>query len=254
MELSQALDVRPKEVVAFIGAGGKTTALRRLGSELAARGRRVLLTSTTKIEPQAGEVDTECITSLEQARQVITSRPDWSRPLLLVTERLPTRLRGMPPEWVDALTNTVDYLLVQADGSARRPFKAPAAHEPVLPRSATLVVAVLGLEAIGSPIDDEHVHRPELVAEFSGLPLGAALTIQGAAQVLLHPRGGFRNVPAGARRMVLMNKVDDAERLATAQALTQLLMQAGIPRVLLASLRTTPPVRQLWLPGQVVEN
>jgi hypothetical protein len=49
MELWQALGVRRGDVVAFVGAGGKTSALLRVGRELAAHNYKVIATTTTKI-------------------------------------------------------------------------------------------------------------------------------------------------------------------------------------------------------------
>ena len=42
MNLSKALSIRPGDVVALIGAGGKTTAAMRLANEIAAAGGRVV--------------------------------------------------------------------------------------------------------------------------------------------------------------------------------------------------------------------
>src|SRR5512145_2157330 len=49
MRLRDALRVQRGDVVAFIGAGGKTSALFRLGHELRREGWRVLATTTTRL-------------------------------------------------------------------------------------------------------------------------------------------------------------------------------------------------------------
>src|SRR5512142_2474866 len=49
MRIRQALNVQRGDVVAFTGAGGKTSTLFRLGRELAAEGWRVIATTTTRI-------------------------------------------------------------------------------------------------------------------------------------------------------------------------------------------------------------
>ena len=49
MRLRDALRVQRGDVVAFVGAGGKTSALFRLANELRADGWRVLATTTTKL-------------------------------------------------------------------------------------------------------------------------------------------------------------------------------------------------------------
>src|ERR1043166_7206335 len=58
MEIHAALGVQPGEVVSLIGAGGKTTTLYRLASELREDGKKILLTTTTKIfKPTKPHVD-----------------------------------------------------------------------------------------------------------------------------------------------------------------------------------------------------
>ena len=249
MALRDALQVRAGDVVAFIGAGGKTSALRRLAAEWAAAGRRVLLLSTTKIEAQSGGVETVVAGNLDAAVRALRSEWRAATPRLLVTERLTTRWRGVPVEWVAALAQLaeVDEVLVQADGSARRPFKAPAEHEPVIPPCAALAVAVMGIDAIGQPIDERRVHRPERVSDLSGLPAGSNLTPEGAARVLIHPRGGFRAAPA--RRALLINKVDSPAQLALARAVAEAVRARTDMRIVAASLRAEEPVMQVWADG-----
>ena len=58
MQLREALDIKAREVVAFVGAGGKTTTAMRLADELSAAGQKVIFTATTKIMepiPRKGE-------------------------------------------------------------------------------------------------------------------------------------------------------------------------------------------------------
>ncbi|MEL6149070.1 MAG: hypothetical protein AAFR56_05560, partial [Chloroflexota bacterium] len=49
MKLHHAFNIQRGDVVAFVGAGGKTSAMIALGHELADMGWRVLATTTTKI-------------------------------------------------------------------------------------------------------------------------------------------------------------------------------------------------------------
>ena len=51
----------------------------------------------------------------------------------------------------------------EAEGSAQRPVKAPAAHEPVFPASADAVVMVAGASGLGRPLDDDVVFRLSLI-------------------------------------------------------------------------------------------
>ena len=86
-----------------------------------------------------------------------------------------------------AARTDVNHVVVEADGAGRKTFKAPLAYEPVVPASTTLLVAVVGADALGLPLQAEHVHRPERVAELSGTVLGRPVTAETIAAVLLHP-------------------------------------------------------------------
>ena len=65
---------------------------------------------------------------------------------------------GLPYE---TLADLADFVLVEADGSRRRPLKAHALHEPVIPPCTRQVICVVGLSGLHRPVS-EVVHRPEL--------------------------------------------------------------------------------------------
>ena len=92
--------------------------------------------------------------------------------------------------------------------AARKPLKAPAAHEPVLPEPLGCCVAVVGLDSVGQPLDDGHVHRSALVCAAAGQEPGSPVTPATLACLVEHPEGLFRNCPAGCRRLVFANKGD----------------------------------------------
>jgi molybdenum cofactor cytidylyltransferase len=77
-----------------------------------------------------------------------------------------------------------------------------------------MVVVVSGLAGLGEPLDEEHVHRSELFSRLSGLAQGQPVSAEGLARVLLHPQGGLKNIPAGARKVVLLNQADDEVSIA----------------------------------------
>lgn len=82
-----------------------------------------------------------------------------------------------PPRMLAVLSAALPeaLFLVEADGAARKPLKAPAAHEPVLPEPLGCCVAVVGLDA-WAPLDDGHVHRSALVCAAAGQEPGSPVT------------------------------------------------------------------------------
>lgn len=159
------------------------------------------------------------------------------------------RLLPLDPAWLDRLHTAWPELtiVVEADGSKMRPFKAPGEGEPVIPLAATAVLSVVGLDVIGRPLDGRAVHRPEVVALLTGAEPGIPVTPELVAAVLLHPAGGRKGVPAGARWLVLLNKAEGPARQDLATGIAACLQNVAA-RVISASVRADHPVVAV-LPG-----
>ncbi|MBI2911110.1 MAG: putative selenium-dependent hydroxylase accessory protein YqeC, partial [Chloroflexi bacterium] len=158
------------------------------------------------------------------------------------------KMNGVSPAWVEraATEAGADCVLVEADGAARRPIKAPARHEPVIPICATVVVAVIGLDALGAPLDAEHAHRPDRIAALTGLVPGEPLTAEAIALLATHPEGLAKGAPSGARLEYVLNKVDGPQEVSRARVLALALCRAGAPRVVLARAEHADPVQEVF--------
>ncbi len=238
------------EVVAFTGSGGKTTAMLRLAGELIARGARVLITTTTHIYPPDPRQFPATVIedSLDALVRGASSALDRHRAVVLARGLSEDgKLVGIDPEWLDQLSKQlqVTHILVEADGSRGRPFKAPAAHEPVIPASADLVVAVVGLSVIGRPLSEEFVHRPGGVAELAGCRLGDTVSPALVAAVLLHPQGSTRGAPAGSRVVLLLNQADDEDRMQAGCEVARELIERGAEHIVIAALRESVQIRKV---------
>lgn len=254
MNLRDALQVGPGDVVVFVGAGGKTTAMFRLAHELAAEGLRVVSTTTTRIGQDELKLAGDYLT-VGQPPALPGNFPSLlasARHLFVFSETgLPNKARGVPPEWVDeslAGNTALDVVLVEADGSRMLPLKAPQPHEPAMPRTATLVVPIAGLTALGEPLDEEHVYGSERIAARAGVPVGATITPEVIAEVLGAADMGLKDAPPGARIVPLMNQVT-AETLPEARRIAgRLLAQPRISRVVIAAAGEEEPAREVHRP------
>ncbi len=144
------------------------------------------------------------------------------------------RLTGLPGPLLERLLRLAEAmsvpLLIEADGSRQLPVKAPAAHEPVIPTFVDTVVVLAGLSALGKPLSPQTVHRPEEFARLSGLSSGDVIDAGALRRVLVHPEGGLKGIPPGARRILLLNQADtDALQ---SQAHAMLLQRSGQPGLL----------------------
>jgi molybdenum cofactor cytidylyltransferase len=250
VRLAEALDVSRSEVVAFVGGGGKTAAMFRLAREIAARGERALTTTTTHIfAAQIAQAPAHIVAD-DTTHENLSAALAAHRHVLVVgaTDAGSGRAGGVSLELFRQLRAWFPdvCLLNEADGSRMRPFKAPADYEPVIPTQTTLVVPVVGTDVFGTPLDADHVHRPELVSALCGAPMGTAITPAIVARVLAHPQGGRKGVPAGARVVVLINKVDSLrDRAPAREAAECLLREPAIHSVVLATVRGEEPVLEV---------
>ena len=250
MTLADALGVRGDEVVALVGGGGKTTAMFRLAREIVAKGGRVITTTTTRIFGGQIALAPAHIPAADATRERVSAALAAHGHVLVigptnagtgkaegVSLELFRRLRAWCPE---------ASLLNEADGSRMRPFKAPAEHEPVIPVETTLVVPVVGADVFGRTLDADHVHRPELIGALSGARPGAPITPEIVARVLAHPEGGRKGVPAGARVVVMINKVESLpDRAPACETAERLLREPAIHAVVLTTLRGDEPVLEV---------
>jgi molybdenum cofactor cytidylyltransferase len=159
-----------------------------------------------------------------------------------------SKVRGIGPAFLDqnlASASFLDALLVEADGSRRLSMKAPLPHEPAMPGTATLVVPVVGIDALGQPLDERHVYGAEVIAQRTGHALGQPVTPQLIAAVLMHPQLGLKSIPPTARVAPLINKVSPVSLDDARQVANYLLTDLNIERVLLCTLQEDDPVREV---------
>lgn len=238
------------EVVALVGGGGKTTAMFRLAREIVEKGGSAITTTTTRIFAAQIALAPAHVPAAGATRESVSAALAAHRHVLVIGATNPgdgkadgvsldlfRRLRA----WCPGMC-----LLNEADGSRMRPFKAPAAHEPVIPVETTLVVPVVGADVFGKTLDDDHVHRPEIVSALSGAALGTPITPEIVARVLAHPEGGRKGVPVSARVVALINKVESLpDRTPARETAERLLREPAIHSVVLATLRGEEPVLEV---------
>ncbi len=259
--LRLSLDSTAPDVVSFVGAGGKSSAIFRLAGEIAGAGHRVVTTTTTHIA--AEQIGLSPAYLLVKDQQI-----DWdaleqmlkthNQCLLISDDQLP-KATGLAPHLVDALAQAapglyVAAILVEADGSARRAVKAPAPHEPVLADATNLLVPVLGLDTIGKPLDTTTAHRPELLRPLLGVADPATrFTPAMAARLLLDPQGGAKGRASAARFVPLINKADNPTCQLAGRLIARLLAEQGASSLLgKVGLQDETPVGERWGPTTAV--
>ncbi len=221
-DVVRSLGIGPGQSVAAVGGGGKTSLLTAIARRFHAQtGKPAILTTTTKIFaplPEEGlglalgDIDTlsknlrPCIDACGVSWFARSREGKAPVPGLESEQRM--KLSGFAPPEIERLKLGDALTLIEADGARRLPIKAPGPDEPVLPEGLDAVLGVVGLDALGAPLRESHVFRPEALARICGLGSGEEITAQAVARLCAHPDGLFHKAEGGARKWIVINKAD----------------------------------------------
>ncbi len=254
--LTEALGIKAREVISLVGAGGKTTLMFRLAKELFLNGKKVVTTTTTKIlEPTPGETNSLFIDpDEEKIKDFVWRHLDQYHHITVALERLGSgKLKGVSSNLVNGLWSShgIDTIIIEADGAAGRPVKAPRENEPVIPTSTTLVVAILGVDGMEMELNEENVFQTERISKITGIPIGERLTDEAMAILMTHPEGIFKGAPSSSRVIAFLNKVDIPNGVVKAKSIGQKIFEKKhrqIERIVLGQLKNEPPVAEVIFP------
>lgn len=139
--------------ISVTGGGGKTSLLLSLSEHYSARGKSVLLTTTTKF--QSPEFFDWKVDSFYSDDSVFPDEPFPGPCRVLFGKRYEKDERKWCSPDIDALqkaSKLFDVTVSEADGARRLPLKIHTDRDPVIPGFSTFTIAVMGISAIGKPV------------------------------------------------------------------------------------------------------
>lgn len=249
MHLQEALESKSGEMVALIGAGGKTTTLFRLASELREAGGKILVTTTTKIfKPAKPHVDRLFL--VQDLNALLPELAKIAAPVIIgagygISDD--GKLLGFSAEWLDTIQRSapLDAILIEADGAASRGFKIPSETEPVIPESCSIVIWTMSIKVLGESWDTNWVHRVERALALLDVKPDSPINQSQIVELVRHPSGCLKGVPAHCRKIALINQADTTAEVEKARELGRLLLPLGFDRVIISSYLSDPPVKEV---------
>lgn len=220
MELikSFGIDLNKRELITFVGAGGKTTTMFNLARELRGNGKSVLVTTTTAIYyPEKENCDR--ILLLNNMRNIFCEINCDGVIVIGSSVSQEGKLIGVEPYFIDEVYSKgkFDYILVEGDGAKGKSIKVPANHEPVIPELSTTVIAVIGLDSIGKSINENNVHRVEQFCHITKKKIEDIITEEDVFLISINKKGIFKNSPCNSRKLLFLNKVRMQEDIEVAE-------------------------------------
>lgn len=224
--LTSALKLGDARVISVCGAGGKTSLIFALASEFAGAGEKVLITTTTKLGKQECQ-DRFPVIMAASATDILERAPFEADVMIACSGESENgeKLIGYAPDVIDAVfrAGVFERILVEADGSQRKPLKAPNSREPVFSETSDSVVIVAGLNGIGQVLCEETTFRAKIWSGLTGLKAGELITPDSVARMIAHRDGLARGCPQGVKRVVFLNRADSPETLRHAREIMQIL-------------------------------
>ena len=251
VSIKQSLHLGEKAVVSIVGAGGKTSLLFALAQELSNAGYKVLTTTTTKIfkptlqQSPATIISEDSETILKEARSLL--RDTFHLSAAAGLESANDKLIGLQPGVIEQIlsANIFDYILIEADGAARRSLKACASYEPVVPHFTDTIIALAGLDAVGKPLTEEWVFRSDVYSSITGLQLSQAVTEESIAEILLQDSKKITTDKGSTQRVAFLNKADNTQLLNSGKRITAAIEKKNkgiFQRIIIGALRNDPAI------------
>lgn len=200
--ISELIGSRRGEMVTIIGTGGKTSLLWRLAWDH--KGEKVLVTTTTKMGPLSPPGHDHIVTS-------DTIPKDGALPGITLAGDLHSsgKLMTLQPDVLEQVAPYYDLVLIEGDGSKRRPCKGWADYEPVIPDDTGITIGVIPLWMVGQRVSEETVLRMDAFCRISGAKVGDEITLGHIAGMVGHPDGLMSR--ARGRRILLLNCYNEGD-------------------------------------------
>ncbi|MGB3365895.1 MAG: selenium cofactor biosynthesis protein YqeC [Acidaminobacteraceae bacterium] len=199
--------IEKKDVISFVGGGGKTTIMFNIAFAAAKLGLKVLVSTTTKIfipEKQNYEkivlretIHGETI-GTHSGITVFGGHINKGKIIATSEKELENYIESQ----------NFDLVLIEADGSRRKSLKAYKDHEPVVPVFSNKVFAVISLDSIGVIIDERYVYNAKKISSILSKNDGDTITKEDIVSLINSKYGLFKGFASKEKYLVLTKCVN----------------------------------------------
>lgn len=148
--------LKSTKIISVVGAGGKTTLIKRMAEKYRAEGKIVLVLTTTHMLREE-YTDVSCNPDVITDR-LLSEGFCMAGKLVDIIQEEPEKIGPLSEDILGLIIPHADIVLVEADGARRHSLKYPAEHEPVIFSGTDEIIIVMGLWDIGRDAG-ECVHR-----------------------------------------------------------------------------------------------
>jgi probable selenium-dependent hydroxylase accessory protein YqeC len=188
--------------IAITGGGGKTTCMIELGSLFSKLGKKVLVSTTTKLL-----LPSECEYACDSYyfdKSIFSHSPKEGERVFYAKKGI--KALAPPIEELDALRSLYDVIILEADGSRHLGLKLHNLGDPVVPSFVTATIALASFATLGKSFPENCFGSELYTQEFPE----QLVDIQTFKKLLLHPEGITKKMTE--KGLVLFNQTTLADK------------------------------------------
>lgn len=213
MNLIDAFDIKNKDIITIVGAGGKTS-LMFSASSLLRKNYKVLVTTTTNIYVPSEKFYDKMIMLSEIKDENYKKLIEKSNNGVYVignkiannTVENKLKIKGLSFGVLDKIIPYFDIVIIESDGSKEKPLKGWKDSEPVVYDKTTKTVGVVDIKTIGLNINEDNIHRLDEFLEIINDEESQKVKIKHLKNLILNKSGLFKF--SEGEKILLINKVE----------------------------------------------
>lgn len=192
------LGIRRGDVLSVVGSGGKTTFIYNLAKEI--KSSKVLISTTTKMfYPKSDQVDRFFSLDFYKDFKACDGRT-------FIADKIENnKVSCSDLDLLKGYFSLFDYVLLECDGSKRKPLKGWESFEPVVLKETTKTVGIIPMHVISKKVSEDIVHRLDVFNSLFNAEHKDEITLNLIADIITNPKGLFKN--AVGERVLFLNRV-----------------------------------------------
>lgn len=213
MNLIDAFDIKNKDIITIVGAGGKTS-LMFSASSLLRKNYKVLVTTTTNIYVPSEKFYDKMIMLSEIKDENYKKLIEKSNNGVYVignkiannTVANKLKIKGLSFGVLDKIIPYFDIVIIESDGSKEKPLKGWKDSEPVVYDKTTKTIGVVDIKTIGLNINEDNIHRLDEFLKIINDEESQKVKIKHLKNLILNKSGLFKF--SEGEKILLINKVE----------------------------------------------
>lgn len=213
MSLIKAFNIKNKDIITIVGAGGKTS-LMFSASSLLRKDYKVLVTTTTHIYVPDEKLYDKMImlrdTKDDNYENIMKENKNGvyviGSSIVRKSGTKKSKIKGLNTQMLDKIVPYFDIVIIEGDGSKEKPLKGWRDDEPVIYDKTTKTIGVVDISSIGLDINEDNIHRLDKFLNIINDDKGKKVNVNHIKNLVLNKNGLFK--VCKGEKILFINKAE----------------------------------------------